>query len=106
MTTRVISMHQAPHQWELDPRFTYIGRAGHGQDGYFGNPFYLTNERDRPIILAQYREWFWRRVERDEIFRSRVSNLKGQTLVCFCAPKQCHGDVIANYAERYGWDPK
>ena len=48
----------------------YIGRAGHGEDGYFGNPF-----------------------------RQRIHALKGKRLGCFCKPYPCHGDIIKEYLD-------
>jgi hypothetical protein len=48
--------------------------TGRGEDGYFGNPF---------------------RMGQDSEFKHRVLALKGKRLGCFCKPKACHGDVIA-----------
>ena len=57
----------------------YIGRAGRGEDGYFGNPF---------------------RMGQDSEFKHRVLALKGKRLGCFCKPKACHGDVIADWLNK------
>lgn len=73
----------------------YIGRAGKGEDGYFGNPFRLRRGEPRGATVERYRDWFLRRVEDDPEFRRRVLRLRGRRLACFCAPKTCHGDVIA-----------
>lgn len=75
----------------------YIGRAGKGMDGYYGNPFRLEREEDRVAILRKYEEWFYDRLERDSVFKARVHELKGKVLGCFCAPKLCHGLIIAEY---------
>lgn len=74
----------------------YIGRAGQGQDGYFGNPFKL-GEIGREGVLRLYRDWFYRMLEKDLEFKCRVHKLKGKVLGCFCKPLQCHGDVIVEY---------
>lgn len=96
---RVISMRQANLR---DPNQVYIGRAGHGSDGFFGNPFRLTEEspRAREICLMKYESWFENRIAVDPEFRARVLELKGKTLVCFCAPRLCHGDVIARWLDQ------
>ena len=75
----------------------YIGRAGKGQDGYFGNPFRLSTSESRGATIEQYRKYFYERLETDPEFKRRVHELKGKTLGCFCKPYACHGDVIAEY---------
>lgn len=76
----------------------YIGRAGKGLDGYFGNPFPLESfGGDRDACLAAYKTYFLDRVRKDEEFKRRVLALKGKTLGCFCAPDLCHGEVIEEW---------
>tara|TARA_R100000458_G_scaffold44181_1_gene42214 strand:- start:170 stop:451 length:282 start_codon:yes stop_codon:yes gene_type:complete len=79
----------------------YIGRAGRGEDGYFGNPFPIS-KGGRDECIARYREWFEFRIENDEEFKARVLELKGKRLGCFCKPQACHGDVIAEWLENNG----
>ena len=93
---------------KTDPSYVYVGRAGHGQDGYFGNPI----ARGRPcpecsLVHAgagETLQCFWiyleRRLAADTEFRSRVAGLRGKTLTCFCAPAPCHGDILAAWADR------
>lgn len=103
--TRVVHIRD----WvKSDPDYVYVGRAGHGQDGYFGNPV----ARGRPCpecsqvhqaggeTLACYARYLERRLEADPEFRSRVADLRGMVLVCFCAPNPCHGDLLAAAADR------
>jgi hypothetical protein len=84
----------------------YIGRTGHGMDGYFGNPIrfdykcpickqvHVDTEQGRFDLLQCYKKYFWKRLHCDFAFYERVKKLKGKRLGCFCAPKPCHGDVI------------
>jgi hypothetical protein len=73
----------------------YIGRAGKGQSGYYGNPF-STGNREKDI--ESYRSYFYNRMKNDKEFLTRILQLKGKRLGCFCKPhKSCHGDVIAEY---------
>ncbi len=72
----------------------YIGRPGKGQSGYFGNPF---NEGSQEEKIRLFREHFYKRIKQDREFAKRVHKLKGKRLGCFCKPKLCHGDVIAEY---------
>ncbi|WNM70115.1 DUF4326 and YspA-like SLOG domain protein [Myxococcus phage Mx1] len=73
----------------------YIGRAGKGLDGYFGNPCRLEDfSGDRRSCLDAYERYFTQRLANDLEFRTRVDGLRGKTLGCFCWPEQCHGESI------------
>lgn len=76
---------------------TYIGRAGRGYDGYFGNP-YTVREHGADAI-ALFRDYFENRVATDDEFCRRVYALHGKRLGCFCKPGPCHGDVIAEWVD-------
>lgn len=98
MTTRVVNI-------KLDRCEVYIGRAGHGYDGYFGNPHRNLQRRDS---IALYQRTFPRRIADDPVFRQRVAALRGKVLGCFCAPSGglgtndpllCHGQVIAGWLD-------
>lgn len=75
----------------------YIGRAGHGHDGYFGNPFSLDGTASRVSVLLRYERWFYDRLDSDPEFKRRIHELKGKVLGCFCHPRLCHGHIIADY---------
>lgn len=81
----------------------YIGRAGRGQRGYFGNPHSVGYCRicncrhNRNESIEAYKEYFFDRLHNDPEFKARVLDLRGKKLGCFCKPKACHGIVIANY---------
>jgi hypothetical protein len=77
----------------------YIGRAGKGKDGYFGNPFRLGPGEPRGASLEKYRGYFYQRLEDDPEFKQHIHALKGKTLGCFCKPHPCHGDIIAEYLD-------
>jgi len=78
----------------------YIGRAGNGHDGYFGNPFSVARDGGREKVIELYRKYFLNRLKIDAEFAKRIEGLKGKRLGCFCKPEACHGDVIAEYLER------
>lgn len=92
MKTTVVNIYKEPYD-------VYIGRAGKGQDGYFGNPFPLRNVdlAARKECLDEYRKYFYERLRTNPEFKRRVLELKGKRLGCFCKPQLCHGDVIAEY---------
>jgi hypothetical protein len=85
--TRVVNLYKEPFD-------VYIGRPGKGQSGEFGNPYKGMPKQE---AIALFRKYFYKRLKDDPIFNRRVRSLKGKRLGCFCAPKNCHGDVIAEY---------
>ena len=95
--TKIINIKNAPVNWQTDPNYTYIGRAGKGQDGYFGNPFHLKSGDKRGSTLERYREYFIKRLKIDPEFKRRIEELRDKTLICFCKPALCHGDIIVEY---------
>jgi len=73
---------------------TYVGRAGKGQDGTFGNPY---TGPDRDGNIEKFKDYFYKRIKTDKEFHKKVLELKGKRLGCFCSPKKCHADIIADY---------
>jgi hypothetical protein len=78
----------------------YIGRAGRGEDGYFGNPFRMGNGISREDAVQRFQRYFIDRIEKDSEFKRRILALKAKRLGCFCKPKACHGDVIADWLNK------
>jgi len=78
----------------------YIGRAGHGYDGEFGNPF--RRHRDDPpgSTLDKFEAYFLKRIDEDPEFKERVIAMKGKRLGCFCPPrKTCHGYTYVRWLD-------
>ena len=88
----------------------YMGRAGHGHDGYFGNPIRRVGARGS--TLDAFRDYFYERLDADEEFKSRVLALRGKRLGCFCVKVPwtlehngdpiCHAQIIAHYLDTQG----
>lgn len=84
----------------------YIGRKGHGHDGYFGNPIVVGRLCACGVkhchgggTLECFRRYFYTRLKYDMMFRAMVEQLRGKRLGCFCKPDPCHGDIIVEYLE-------
>ena len=87
----------------------YIGRAGKGHDGYFGNPYVVGKDGTRAEVLVAYSIYFEKRLNTDPEFAQRIEELRGKALGCFCVkepwivkdagPIVCHGQVIADWLE-------
>jgi hypothetical protein len=86
-----------------------VARKGQAQGFYvgrptpLGNPFRLLREEDRDKVVDQYATWLDQQLHRGnpevvqalgELYEAlkRRGNI---TLLCFCAPKRCHAEVIA-----------
>ena len=81
------------------------------RDGYFigrpsvlASPFNVGLHGKRTSIIEDYRAWLWKQIkdENPAVMGELMMLLKmwreegSLTLVCFCAPSPCHGDVIAS----------
>lgn len=67
----------------------YIGRPTK-----WGNPFPIE-DGDREECLRKYKEYLYNNTE---LMEQAKNELVGKDLVCFCAPKLCHGDVLLEVA--------
>jgi hypothetical protein len=87
----------------------YIGRAGKGNDGYFGNPYVVGKtcqdcgnlHIDGEATLPCYEIYLRKRIKEPE-FLQKFLLLKGKTLGCFCKPKPCHGDIMIKLLKELG----
>lgn len=68
----------------------------------WGNPFVIGTDGDRAEVIAKYRAWV---VEQPELMAA-LGELRGKRLGCWCAPEACHGDVLAELADRVPEGPK
>jgi len=90
--TRVVNIFKEPYD-------VYIGRAGKGQSGFYGNPIILQKGEERGATIERFKAYFYDRIEKDLEYKNKVEQLKGKTLGCFCHPKACHGDVYKEYLD-------
>lgn len=65
--------------------------------GLFGNPYIIGRDGGRDKVIDLHRGYFYKRIQVDSEFAIQVEKLRGKKLGCFCAPRSCHGDVIAEY---------
>jgi hypothetical protein len=61
----------------------------------WGNPFAIGRDGTREQVIAKYREWI---MDDAVMLRAVREKLRGKVLGCWCAPKACHGDVLAEIA--------
>lgn len=68
------------------PDAVYIGRGSK-----WGNPFRIGRDGDRVEVLQKYRYWL---SLQPLLMAQARQELAGKDLLCFCAPRACHGDVL------------
>ena len=78
--TKVIHIRQRTNA----PEEVYIGRGSK-----YGNPYKIGRGLTRIQAIRLYEEKTLPRLSEDDI-----AQLIGKTLVCYCAPLACHGDVL------------
>lgn len=84
-TTRVVHCKKEPFD-------VYIGRPSK-----WGNPFKIGKDGSREDVIAKYRQWI---LANPELIAKLPSELKGRMLGCWCRPNSCHGDVLAELADK------
>ena len=73
----------------------YIGRGS-----YWGNPYSMEEGDSREEVIRKFKYDF----DNDKfpnIEKSKVYELRGKRLGCYCKPAACHGDVLADYLNSY-----
>lgn len=66
----------------------YVGRPSK-----WGNPFLIGRDGTRQEVCEKYLTHLYETGLIDQ-----VSELKGKDLVCWCAPLQCHADILLRLA--------
>lgn len=70
----------------------YVGRPSK-----WGNPFIIGRppfDGSREAVVERYRTW----LEHQSSLMAALPELRGKDLVCWCAPLQCHADVLLELA--------
>lgn len=81
------------------PYDIYVGRGADpktGVPGIWGNPFVVGQHGDRGDCIILHREW----IVTQYALMSRIEELRGKILGCWCAPDSCHGDTLLYMANR------
>jgi len=90
-----------------------VGNKTHGARGIYvgrpsplGNPFPMHGEATRAQVIRDYEDWLAEQLldprspASREIHRlAALARTQDLCLVCFCAPKACHADIIKHTIE-------
>ena len=73
----------------------YIGRGSP-----YGNPFIIGRDGNRDEVCDKYEKY----IEANPDLKAKfISELRGKDLVCWCAPKRCHGDYLLKISNKPSW---
>lgn len=72
------------------PDCVYIGRPSK-----WGNPFSIGKDGTREEVVEKYRTYL---LSHTDLVEQAKKELGGKNLVCFCAPKLCHGNILIEIA--------
>ena len=73
----------------------YIGRESKTRKrSEWANPFFIGKDGTREEVLEKYEAYAWEMLESGHWEEEDLLNLIGYTLVCYCAPERCHGNVL------------
>jgi len=69
----------------------YVGRGSP-----LGNPYRVPRDGTHAEALALYRRWLYEKIQSNDakVMRAFRSIGPESLLVCSCAPKECHADVV------------
>jgi len=80
------------------PKVVRVGHPGAvycGRPGKWGNPFPMRSEADREAVCLQHARWF---MDQPQLIADAKQELRGRDLACYCAPRQCHCDLLLKVA--------
>ena len=75
------------HLDHIPPGAVYVGRGSK-----YGNPYRIGPDGSRGIVLLKFKK--------NVLPTLDVTELTGRDLVCSCAPKPCHADLLLAKANR------
>jgi hypothetical protein len=100
--------------WKTE--YVYVGRSAPNnamfavrQESPLANPFVIGKDGDRKQVIEKYRKWLWEQCKipqstaKRELDRLVEKYKRGESivLVCWCAPKRCHADIIKRAIEHF-----
>jgi hypothetical protein len=72
----------------------YIGRPS-----IYGNSFLIGKDGNRAEVVRKYLDWI-NLPEQEDYVQQIKRELRGKILGCWCAPLACHGDILAQIANK------
>lgn len=79
-----------------EPHDIYIGRWHKSQpnESIWHNPYKVGTREEK---IAKFKEY----LSSNSTLCSKLYTLRNKKLGCWCSPEDCHGDILAEYANKY-----
>lgn len=87
----VVKVWHMNDQFKPSENIVYIGRPSK-----WGNPYVIGRDGDRATVIAKYENYLLNSPE----LLGQLDELRGKDLVCWCAPKPCHGDILVKISNK------
>ena len=71
--------------------FSHVGLP----DDRMGSRYRTVRVKTRDEAIERYREW----IQTQPQLLAALHELRGKRLGCWCAPKRCHGEILAELAD-------
>lgn len=84
MQTRVVNCRHEPYDVLVDRRTQW------------GNPFKVGRDGTRAEVIEKHRRWILTQPH----LMAALHELKGKVLGCWCDPLPCHGNTLAELADK------
>lgn len=80
---------------QIPPGAKYVGRPSK-----HGNRYVMGKDGTRAEVIAKHEQWIETEIARAEELGlpHPLADLRGQDLVCWCAPLPCHADTLLRLA--------
>lgn len=65
-----------------------------GRPNPLGNPYIIGRDGTREEVIAKHKVLF---LNSERLMKIARETCRGEVLGCYCKPKACHGDTIAEY---------
>lgn len=69
-----------------------------GRPSQWGNPFLIGKDGTREEVIEKFEDF----IRNNQYLLSRLHELKGKILGCWCAPKKCHCEVLLKLLKETG----
>lgn len=63
----------------------------------YGNPFIIGSDGSREEVIDKYERWIFQ-IRQSHLRVRMQKELRGKDLLCWCAPQECHADIILKIA--------
>lgn len=63
----------------------------------FGNPFVIGKDGNREMVIDKYELWIFQ-PEQMQLRQRMIRELRGEDLLCWCVPEDCHANIILKIA--------